>query len=346
MAVIEVDRVRPALRPRGSLAWAIAAYAIGALVVSPHDFGDLLLDYGQQAMVLPPFILLGACIAALIRRPRQPLSFLGDVLREHAWRFVAVMVAFCVGLTAFTTYKLAIPRFVPFYADPILADLDAALHHGMPYRFAHAILPAWAHYPLGWFYGPVWFFDWFGLMGFVALYPDKSLRTRYYWAMALLVCSIGTVLATLLSSVGPIFYDRIYESTRFADFDRLMAASPMGPYLRVEADYLYDTYIHVGDAMGSGISAMPSMHVAVATLNAWMLTSISRRIGVLAWLYCAIIMFGAVFLGWHYAIGTYVAFAVVSLIWLASGRILRRTEGAADAEDTAGNECPRFVRSA
>jgi len=68
-------------------------------------------------------------------------------------------------------------------------------------------------------------------------------------------------------------------------------------------------------------TAMPSMHVAVVTLNALMLSHINRYVGALGWLYAAIILLTSVYLGWHYAIDGYVSIAGVSGIWWICGRL-------------------------
>ena len=81
------------------------------------------------------------------------------------------------------------------------------------------------------------------------------------------------------------------------------------------AGYLLDNYNAGTPALGTGISAMPSMHVAIATLNALMLSSLGRWQAVAGWAFAAIILFGSVYTGWHYAIDGYVSMLVVGVIW-------------------------------
>ena len=62
----------------------------------------------------------------------------------------------------------------------------------------------------------------------------------------------------------------------------------------------------VRDVMvGSGISAMPSMHVAIATLFALVCWRVRRWLGIVMTIYAVIIMLGSVDLGWHYAVDGY-----------------------------------------
>jgi hypothetical protein len=41
-------------------------------------------------------------------------------------------------------------------------------------------------------------------------------------------------------------------------------------------DYLYNNYVQGAHGLGTGISAMPSVHLAIVTLNALMLGSLNR----------------------------------------------------------------------
>ncbi len=86
-----------------------------------------------------------------------------------------------------------------------------------------------------------------------------------------------------------------------------------------------------GSTLG-GISAMPSMHNATATLfvlAAW---------GAAPWLrnlliaHGVMIFLGSVHLGWHYAVDAYPAVALAVVSWMAMGRVSRWWEGGAAAQ--------------
>jgi hypothetical protein len=303
---------------------AVAAYASIAAIIAPQTYVALLGWYARETVVVPALVIVGLIVAGIIASPRAPGTFIVSVLARNGVRFVLIFAGFCAGLAAFTTLKIAIPSLVPFYADPILADIDALIHFGNPGEHIHALLPQWLQYPLAYLYGPMWFLLWFGLTAFVALHDSKPLRQRYFWTMALSICLLGSVLAIALSSVGPVFYEAVYQDDRFAPLMAAVGASPAGPYMSDMFDYLYGNYLSGGHALGTGISAMPSVHLAIVTLNALMLTTLNRYVGAAAWVYVVLIVLGSAFLGWHYAIDGYVSIAVVSLIWWTVGRILDR----------------------
>lgn len=304
-----------------ALPMAILVYAGAAWLVAPDKYPGLLKYYFDQVTILPILIGIGLPVAAVFMRPRAPLSYVVEVLKDRGVRLLLVALLFCIGVTGFTTFKVSIPQFVPFYADALFADIDAALHFGNPGEWAHAIVPDWAQYPLGYLYGPIWFVLWFGLLAFVALHRDKEFRQRYFWSMALTMCLLGTVAATVFSSVGPIFYDDFVDAERFAALQKAISESAIGDYMAQASGYLLANF-HAGTgAAGTGISAMPSMHLAIVTLNACMLTNLNRRVGIGAWIYVALIQLGSVYLGWHYAIDGYFSIAAVSAIWWAVSRV-------------------------
>ena len=82
---------------------------------------------------------------------------------------------------------------------------------------------------------------------------------------------------------------------------------------------LLSSYISASPGVGGGISAAPSMHVSVATLNALFLSRYGKAPSILAWGYCLVIFLGSVHLGWHYAVDGYIAFGMTLLIWKGAG---------------------------
>jgi hypothetical protein len=134
---------------------------------------------------------------------------------------------------------------------------------------------------------------------------------------------LGTVAALAFSSVGPVLYERFYHVDRFADLMAAISRSAVGDYMELASGYLFENYVDDGSLPGTGISAMPSVHLAVATLNALLLTRLSRIAGAIGWAYLGAILVGSVYLGWHYAIDGYVSIAVVGLIWLGVDRLCR-----------------------
>jgi membrane-associated phospholipid phosphatase len=142
-------------------------------------------------------------------------------------------------------------------------------------------------------------------------------QKEYYWSFFLSLIVIGTIFATLFSSVGPIYYDEFYHDDKFVPMVRQLQKIDLDGDVLHYANYLLRHFKNGTAALGSGISAMPSVHVAVAVLNAYFYSSVNRKLGAFMWAFAALIMFGSVYTGWHYAVDGYVSIIVVSLVWFA-----------------------------
>lgn len=191
---------------------------------------------------------------------------------------VAVLGTF---LYSITFLKSLIPVIVPFWADNLLAATDRALFID-PQGIALALEPALP--AIGLFYG-LWHAAHLGGILWVLHWRDGD-KARHILSF-MLTWSIGMAFAYLFASMGPIFT---------GGYDPAVAPESV----RIAAEFLWANYQAKGALIGGGISAFPSMHVAVA---AW-LTIVLRDRG---WPKTGIVYFFGVFacsviLGWHYTI--------------------------------------------
>jgi hypothetical protein len=72
-----------------------------------------------------------------------------------------------------------------------------------------------------------------------------------------------------------------------------------------------------------GISAMPSMHNGSALLFVLAGYQVSRFAGHLLSAHTILIFIGSVHLGWHYAVDSYLAWALTLVIWFAMAPVSR-----------------------
>jgi PAP2 superfamily len=292
-------------------------YTAVAYELSPQLFSQNLRQFalhGLIAILILSYLgLLGALIAV---RPKSPLRFIAGIVSSRGVGFISIAVATCFGMAAFWTFKYHIPSVAPFYADRLFADLDSALHFGNdPWRLAHSVMPSSAMGPMVVIYFPVWYFQFFICLFVAALQPNASLRNRYFISLATTYLLLGTIMAAALSSVGPIFYDRFIDGERFSELLLTLHRNEASTFIFVVADRLLSAYSSGVEDIFAGISAMPSIHVAVAALNAVFLAQINRWLGFIGWVFTALTLFGSVYFGWHYAIDGYVSIFAVLLIW-------------------------------
>jgi hypothetical protein len=223
-------------------------------------------------------------------------------------------------------FKTHIPQLNPFYLDPLLSEIDALLHFGhQPGVWLVSLLPT----PLIRMVDSIYFAIYTPL-AFVVFYVigafDRGRRKlQILLSLVLVWIVIGTLLATLLSSVGPCYFALTYPEL----------PNPYAPLMyRLTQIHLSNELFalrgqdllwagHNGLAKPLGISAMPSVHVAVATLTVLCAREFSRIGFFLAVPYYVLILIGSVVTGFHYAIDGYVSTLVVLAIWWGAGRFAR-----------------------
>lgn len=254
-------------------------------------------------------------------------------LRSFATGLV-LLAAMMIFQGAFTSIKTALPIWNGgFPHDIAQADLDRALHLGVdPWRYLYAAgAQPWIRALVEWNYNQGWFIVCYATLFFIAVSAStNAARTRYLVTYMLAWVVVGNLLAGLFLSAGPAFYGHVTGDTaRFADQLAFLAASGDGAHsaTRVQ-DYLWHFYSSGQSGLGSGISAFPSMHVGLVTLNALFIAEFSRRWGVLAFAYVLLVLASSVYLAWHYAIDGYVAVAVTIALFFATKRIFLKASSA------------------
>lgn len=318
----------------GPLILLIAGFiGVGALMAAWAGFADRFSVFIYPETVLVLVVL--ACAAygihtMLVIRPAHPIRYMLDRVGQGlcamgVGRFLVLAVVFTLFLSAVSSLKSLIPAFDPYHWDPLLAWLDARLYGGIaPWRWLQPFLgrPEITQ-ALNVAYN-LWFFIMIGGLLW-QLFDVRHRERREQFLMAFVLCWIinGIVLATLLSSVGPCFYGRLMP-------DRADPYAPLMAYLRhadlhyaiwavPTQDHLWSLYRNSALGVGSGISAMPSMHISLA----WLFFLFARRVHrVAGWLmlaYAGVILVGSVMLGWHYSLDGYASIATTSLIWWVAG---------------------------
>lgn len=301
-------------------------YAAIALILFPATFAAVLGAYPilRYYALIPPFLFAGFLIAAIRHQPRAPIGFMRDKLADRGLGAVLTIATFIIGATAFTTLKHEYSLLTPFFADPLLADADAALHFGDPWRHLRAITPAALDGLLFSLYSQLWFLELLATVLYAAFAANRDDRERYFATFAATAIVLSSVVRLAGSSAGPVFYDRIHGGGRFADLTATLLASPAGPKMLEVTNYLFESYTTHRSVLGTGIAAMPSLHVAFAFLNALFIASRSRIAGYVAWAYAGVILYGSVYFGWHYALDGYVSILFVALVWWWMSRLQNR----------------------
>lgn len=227
-------------------------------------------------------------------------------------------------LLVFLNWKADIGVDPPFRWDEALMRWDRIVHGGrQPWEWLRPLVWGLApHRLLELVYGPGWtLIMMVGVPLAAAIASDRILRFRYLFAFGILWILIGTVLARLLASAGPVYFERLTGDP--APYGALVAQLRVNAWhwdAMTLADWLWSGY-RANDWPRVGISAMPSMHVSIAVLAALWGWARSRALGVLLTGLAIAVQIGSVALAWHYALDGYVAAVITLAVWWTVGRL-------------------------
>lgn len=234
-------------------------------------------------------------------------------------------------IALFSVGKSVFVKLQPFYLDEFFANLDRVLHFGVdPWVITHFFFgtPVLS-VGLSFIYG-----FWFVLMLLFTLWHIISVdlgkhRLQYLITFLLSWLILGLILATALSSAGPSFYGKVTGD--YALFAPLMEQlnNFNEPYkdgyfyiypLELQ-DYIWESYISTTIDVGTGISAMPSMHLAITTLLYLSAKEFNKYLGYMMLVFLILIQIGSVHLAWHYAVDGYFAILMTWIIWKMVGKL-------------------------
>jgi len=229
-------------------------------------------------------------------------------------------------LPFFSKMKAAIPLFNEYSWDNAFVQWDRAIFFGYD---AWEILQPVIGYPVITAFLALLYQLWFlllypGVMYFAFAKIDHDVRRQFFLTYVLSWTLIGGLMATLLASVGPCFVGPILGDPLFDDqMAYLNAANKQIPVMTLQVqEMLLEWFAEAENGLGSGITAMPSMHCAIAFLYWIAMRRISSRAGVFFAVFFFITWISSVHLAYHYAVDGLVSLIAVAAIWTASGRII------------------------
>ena len=349
-------------RHRWLLAIVVAYWTVGLVIARSVQLpaGATIDTYLPVYLELIPWILvalvLGRCIAIVCaNRPVRPLLLIGRDLRDNIFtsrrvvNALPMLGAILVFGGTFTLIKAAMPALNDYRWDADFEAMDRWLHGGVaPWQ----LLQPWLGHPIVTHVINILYAIWFLVLGFVLVWQvfslrDQRLRLQFFWALLTTWIVLGNIAATYLASAGPCFYGRM---TGLADpYEPLMAylreTDLTHPIWALKAqELLWQHYMTRQVEVAAGISAMPSLHVAISTLLALLCWRTHKLLGLAMALYAIAIMIGSVHLGWHYAIDGYFGAIGSIVIWWSVGRCLRRWGDEGGSIDHSIGIAPSEVR--
>ncbi len=331
----------PALPSRRWLG-ELPIYAIGAglmaLCIALLAARGIAPDFSGVVANIKIFGMFAALLAAfdagreLYRhRPQSPVAHLKARYASPAFTrpFVAGLPLLAVAIVLlpfFSKMKAAIPLFNSYSWDAAFIAWDRAIFFGQD---AWQVLQPVLGYPLVTAFLALLYQLWFlllypGVLFFAFARLDPVLRRRFFLSYVLAWTLIGGAMATALASVGPVFLEPLIGDPTFAaQMAYLYAANEQVPIMVLPVqEMLLDWYGSAENGLGSGITAMPSMHCAIAFLYWLAMRRIDRAWGLFFGVFAAITWISSVHLAYHYAVDGLVSLIAIAAIWRASATII------------------------
>lgn len=301
-------------------------------------FWPIIWSYGLAVISVLPVLMIAHFIFALMGQmyANQSASradrsaWFKAYFRSIAWINVgSATVALIITSTSFTVHKGAVVGANGYQFDALFIAWDRMIFAGNdPWVLTHQLLQSptltkWIDI----LYHPAFLPMLIGYFICISARGRPALRETYMIAYLASFFLIGMVSAGALDSAGPLFDGVLFgDGTTFSPLhDRLQEqiAAGGGPKTAdLIRQYLINLHQSDGVDMGAGISAMPSMHIALAALWVFPAWHFGKVAGVLMTLYGIVIWIGSVHLGWHYFVDGLVSLAMVAAIWFSAGYML------------------------
>lgn len=319
--------------PIFAIGTALMALCIGLLAsrgINPSLGGAL-----ANTQIFGMFMILLASVDAgreLYRhRPDSPVAHLKARYSKPEFKRVVIaglpMLAIAIILLPFfSKMKSAIPLFNDYTWDAAFVEWDRAIFFG---HDAWEVMQPMLGFPVVTAFLALLYQLWFlllypGVLFFAFGKVDSRIRRQFFLTYVLSWTLIGGAMATWLASVGPCFVGPMLGNSTFdAQMAYLYAANEQVPIMVLPVqEMLLDRYANANSGLGSGITAMPSMHCAIAFLYWIAVRRIDSRWGAFFGVFFFITWISSVHLAYHYAVDGLVSLLAVAAIWWLSQRII------------------------
>ncbi|MEP3420160.1 MAG: phosphatase PAP2 family protein [Erythrobacter sp.] len=288
-----------------------------------------------NAQIFFMFVVVLACWDAarsLYRdRPDSPVAHLKarystDGFKRTVAAGLPMLGVAVVLLPYFSKMKSAIPLFNDYTWDNAFIQWDRAIFFG---HDAWEVLQPIIGYPVVTAFLALLYQLWFlllypGVMFFAFAKIDSQIRRQFFLTYVLSWTLIGGAMATALASVGPCFVGPMLGNSTFdAQMVYLNAANEQIPIMVLPVqEMLLEWYGQAENGLGSGITAMPSMHCAIAFLYWIAVRRVSSKWGAFFGVFFFVTWVSSVHLAYHYAVDGLVSLLAVAAIWTLSHRII------------------------
>ena len=316
--------------------YALTVWTSLAAAVPESGFLFLSNVGGLAGAVLIPVVFTFTCWMA-ITLVKAGRANAGDALRQAfrsdfmqpavLARHLPVLLTLPLVLGTFLSMKVQIARFHPFDYDAYIIHITQRMTGG---KLAWEILIGWLGHRWIMAVFNTAYYLWFPILCAtftLRMFSLKRPHLRLQFILTVAACwgLIGSFAALAFSSAGPAFLPKLWGGATPFDgllqFLQHLQNSGLDLTALQVQDALWRLYVEHSDLSGSGISAMPSVHVTMATVLALYGWRLGRVVGSAYTAFAIIIFFGSIMLAFHYALDGIVGAGAAALIWYVSGRL-------------------------
>lgn len=328
---------------------ALALFGLCVALLARHDVypnsGPMLVNLRLFLSSIIAALVIDVILFLVRKRPDSPIAAIKSRYFSIAAGNRAIaclpLLAVCIMLLPFfSKMKAAIPLFNDYTWDATFIAWDRAIFFG---HDAWEVMQPVLGYPiitatLAVFYHLWMLLLYLGCLFFAFARIDPLLRRQFFMTYVLSWTVVGGAMATMLASVGPCFVGPMLGNDTFdAQMAYLNAANEQVPVMTLRVQAMLLEWFHESEnGLGSGITAMPSMHIAICFLFWLAMRQVGPRLGRAFAVFLVIIWIGSVHLAYHYAVDGLVSIIAVGAIWWVTGHAIRawdawlaRTKGVA-----------------
>lgn len=301
------------------VAWSLANVS----GVKPFKLFEPYLISWTAVTFLCMLVWLFATVAAsALNRQRRMWPAIAAGLSARLPLVFVPAIIFPLFLGGYTWAKSSIPFLVGYSWEGFWSEADRLILFGHDgWRIVHAVMPEAAARFWSFFYSMIWGIALVFGGAIIFSFGSRRQMATFFTALMLAWMIGGVGVAYALSAGGPIFAHLTdpslaerYEPLR----GHLLAMLGDKDVVMRSQRYLAAAMTKLIAIKGGGISAMPSMHIATATilaLTCW--RTILRPVAITFWLMTFV---GSIYFGYHYVWDAPVAALIAYGSWVAARR--------------------------
>lgn len=295
--------------PAGPL-WLIVDMLVSTVVITVHM----------------SIVWLGIHYWRALRQGHALFDVLIEAINPAAFARFLMLPALFAFLSAFNAVKVILPDYTDLNFDRTLSNFDRSIHGTDPWRLLTFFYQPSVLNVIQALYLPFWTYVLLLVSAYVLISErTRALRSQYIIVFLLMWSFLGNVVAAMYMSDGPAFFGHVTgDFQRYGGLLNALSQTrdvPFSAYVIQNSLWLLHQTHHASE--GSGISAFPSLHVAVATLMCLTLSHIKPRYALYGVPYLVTILLGSIVLGWHYAVDGYASIILVCALWAMVANLLK-----------------------